>query len=120
MNRMGWGSARTSANRNSLLPMLLNTRTFSSLPDVQTLHGFLRHVPRHARRQYAKKIVDAYPGAAQAEHCVPLCVSRYCFSGALEQARHSRACAVMEAGDCVLVHARLRSIQRILPRSKCA
>ena len=100
--------------------MAFNARTFSGMADAPMLYGFLRHVPRHARRQYAKKIVDAYPGAAQAEHCVPLCVSRYCFSGALEQARHSRACAVMEAGDCVLVHDRLRSIQRILPRSKCA
>ena len=41
------------------------------------------------------------------------------FSGAFEEAMRWCACAVMEAGYCVLVHARLRSVQRILPRSKC-
>ena len=42
------------------------------------------------------------------------------FSGAFKEAMRWCACVVMEAGYCVLVHARLCSVQRILPRSKCA
>ena len=41
------------------------------------------------------------------------------FSGAFEEAMRWCACAVMEAGYCLVVHARLCSVQRILPRSKC-
>ena len=40
------------------------------------------------------------------------------FSGAFEEAMH--CCTVMESGYCVLVHARLRSVQRILPYRRCA
>ena len=40
-------------------------------------------------------------------------------SGASEEAMGWRARAVMEAGYCVLVHASLCSVQRILPRSGC-
>ena len=39
------------------------------------------------------------------------------FSGAFEAAMRWCACALMEAGYCVLVHARVCSVQRILPRS---
>ena len=42
------------------------------------------------------------------------------FSGGFEEAMSWCACALMEVGYCALVHARLRSVQRILPRSKCA
>ena len=42
------------------------------------------------------------------------------FSGAFEGAMRWWACALMEAGYCLLVHVRLCSVQRILPRSKCA
>ena len=42
------------------------------------------------------------------------------FSGAFEEAMRWCACAVMDAGYCLLVHARLCSVQRILPRRKCA
>ena len=42
------------------------------------------------------------------------------FRGAFEEAMSWCACAAMEAGYCVLVHVRLCSVQRILPRSKCA
>ena len=41
-------------------------------------------------------------------------------SDAFEQAMRSRACAVMEAAYCSLVHARLCSVQRTLPRRGCA
>ena len=41
------------------------------------------------------------------------------FSGAFEEAVRGCAWAVMEAGYVVLVHARLCSVQRILPSSKC-
>ena len=42
------------------------------------------------------------------------------FSGAFEEAMRWCACAVVEAGYCVLFHARLCSVQRILPHSKYA
>ena len=41
------------------------------------------------------------------------------FSGAFEEAMSWCACALMEAGYCLLVHARLCSILRILPHRKC-
>ena len=41
------------------------------------------------------------------------------FSGAFEEAMRWCACALMEAGYCLLVHARLFSILRILPHRKC-
>ena len=41
------------------------------------------------------------------------------FSGAFEEAMRWYACAVMEAGYSLLVYARLCSMERILPRSKC-
>ena len=52
------------------------------------------------------------------EHCVILLLRRY--SGAFEEAVRWRACAVVAAGYCLLVHARLCSIQRILPHRMCA
>ena len=42
------------------------------------------------------------------------------YSGAFEQAMSPRACAVIALGYCVLVHARLCSVQCILPGSKWA
>ena len=42
------------------------------------------------------------------------------FSGAFEEAMRWCACAVMETGYCLLVYARLCSIQLIFPRSQCA
>ena len=42
------------------------------------------------------------------------------FSCAVKGAMRWCACAEMEAGYCLLVHARLCSVQRIFPRSKCA
>ena len=42
------------------------------------------------------------------------------FSGGFEEAMRWCACALMEAGYCLLVHARLCSVQRILLRSWCA
>ena len=42
------------------------------------------------------------------------------FSGAFEEEMSWCACPLMGAVYCVLVHARLCSVQRILPRSKCA
>ena len=42
------------------------------------------------------------------------------FSGAFEEAMRWCGCAVMEAGYCVLVHARLCRVQRILPHRMCA
>ena len=42
------------------------------------------------------------------------------FSGAFEEAMRWCACALMEAGYCVVVHARLCSVQRILPHRMCA
>ena len=42
------------------------------------------------------------------------------FSCAFEEAMRWCAWPLMEAGYCVLVHARQCSVQRILPRSKCA
>ena len=42
------------------------------------------------------------------------------FSGAFEEAMRWGACALMEAGYCLLVHGRLCSVQRILPRRQCA
>ena len=42
------------------------------------------------------------------------------FSGAFEEAMRWCACIVMKAGYCWLVHGRVCSVQRILPRSKCA
>ena len=41
------------------------------------------------------------------------------FSRGFEEAMRWCAWALMEAGYCVLVDARLCSVQRILPRSKC-
>ena len=41
------------------------------------------------------------------------------FSCAFEEAMRWCACALMEAGYCLLVHARLCSILRILPHRKC-
>ena len=41
------------------------------------------------------------------------------FSGAFEEAMRWCAWAVMAAGYCLLVHARLSSVQRILRRSEC-
>ena len=40
-------------------------------------------------------------------------------SGSFEEAVQWCACAVMAGGYCLLVHARLCSVQRILRRSKC-
>ena len=48
------------------------------------------------------------------------CVVEQVFSGAFEGAMRWCAFALMEAGYCVVVHARLCSVQRILPRSWCA
>ena len=42
------------------------------------------------------------------------------FSVAFEGAMRWCPWAVMKAGDCVLVHVRLCSVQRILPRRGCA
>ena len=42
------------------------------------------------------------------------------FSGGFEEAMRWCACALMEAGYCLVVHARLCSVQRILPHRKCA
>ena len=42
------------------------------------------------------------------------------FSGGVEEAMGRCAFALMEAGYCVLVHARQCSVQRILPRRECA
>ena len=42
------------------------------------------------------------------------------FSGALDEAMSWCTWALMEAGYCVVVHARLCSVQRILPNRKCA
>ena len=42
------------------------------------------------------------------------------YSGALEEAMRCCACALMATGYCVLVHASVCSIQRILPHRKCA
>ena len=42
------------------------------------------------------------------------------FSCGFEEAMSWCACALMEAGYCLLVHARLCSVKLILPRSKCA
>ena len=42
------------------------------------------------------------------------------FSGAFEQSMSWGACAVMETRYCVLVHARVCSVQRILPHRTCA
>ena len=41
------------------------------------------------------------------------------FSGAFEEAMRWCAWAIMEAGYCVLVYARLCSVQLILPRMGC-
>ena len=42
------------------------------------------------------------------------------FSGSFEEAMRWCACAVLEAGYCALVHARLCSAKRMLPRRECA
>ena len=42
------------------------------------------------------------------------------FSGAFEEAMRWCACALMEAEYCLLVRARLCSMQLIFPRSQCA
>ena len=42
------------------------------------------------------------------------------FSGAFEEAMHSFAYVVIEAGYCVLVHARLCSLRHVLARRMCA
>ena len=47
-------------------------------------------------------------------------VVEHVFSGAFEEAMRRCACALMEAGYCVLVHVRLCSVQRILPRREYA
>ena len=47
------------------------------------------------------------------------CVVEQVISGAFEEAMRWCACAVMGAGYCVLVHGRLCSVQRILPRREC-
>ena len=47
-------------------------------------------------------------------------VAEQVFSGAFEEAMCWRACEVMEAGYCVVVHAMPCRVQRILPPSKCA
>ena len=46
-------------------------------------------------------------------------VVEHVYSVAFEEAIRWCACAAMGAGYCLLVHARLCSIQRILPRSWC-
>ena len=74
---MDFSSASTSANRNNVLRMALNKLTFSSTADAPTLYGFLTHGRRNARKQYAKKIVYAYPGGEDVQHCVILCVPRH-------------------------------------------
>ena len=40
-------------------------------------------------------------------------------TGAFEQAMRACACALMEAAYCSLVHARLRSVQLLLPHRRC-
>ena len=40
------------------------------------------------------------------------------FSGGFEEAMRFCACAVVAAGYCVLVRARVCDVQRVLPRSK--
>ena len=42
------------------------------------------------------------------------------FSGWFAQAMRWCACALMKAGHCVVVRARLCTIQRILPHRRCA
>ena len=42
------------------------------------------------------------------------------FSGWFAQAMRWCACALMEAGYCWLVHARVSSVQGILPHRRCA
>ena len=42
------------------------------------------------------------------------------FSGGFDEAMGWCACALVEAGYCLVVHARLCSVQGILPRSWCA
>ena len=42
------------------------------------------------------------------------------FSGGFEEAMGLFACAAVEPGYCLVVHARLCSVQRILPHTKCA
>ena len=42
------------------------------------------------------------------------------FSGAFKETMLWCACLVIGAGYCLVVHARLCSAQRILPRSECA
>ena len=42
------------------------------------------------------------------------------FSAAFEEAMRRCGLAVMAAGCCVLVNARLCSVQRIMPHRKCA
>ena len=42
------------------------------------------------------------------------------FSGGFEEAMSWCACALMEAGYCLVVHARLCSVPRILPPRECA
>ena len=42
------------------------------------------------------------------------------FSGAFEEAMRWCSCEVMDAGYCVVVHARLCSVQRMLPHRGCA
>ena len=47
-------------------------------------------------------------------------VAEQVFSGAFQESMRLCACALMEAGYCVLVHVRLCSVQRTFRRSKCA
>ena len=42
------------------------------------------------------------------------------FSGAFEEAMRWRAWGLMDIAYCLVVHARLCSVRRILPHSKCA
>ena len=48
------------------------------------------------------------------------CAVEQVFSGGFEEAMRWCVCALMEGGYCLLVHARLCSVQRILPNSWCA
>ena len=46
-------------------------------------------------------------------------VVKQVFRGAFEEAMRWCSCALMATGHCLLVHARLCSIQHILPHRKC-
>ena len=119
MNRMGWGSARTSANRNSLLLMVLNARTFSSMAEAPTLYVFLKARTK-AHEAPVCKADSRRLSRGSAGRALCHFVREQVFSGVFEQAICCHECAGMTAGYCVMVHARLCSVQRLLPHRKCA